>query len=54
MKNTNYFSKKNSITSTENNIDIKISVNSGIKKNSILIGKSINNTDGDVPRHLTK
>ena len=54
MKKTSYFSKKNSVTSNENKIDFKLSINSGIKKNSILISKSINDTESDVPNHLLK
>lgn len=54
MKKTSYFSKKNSVASTENKIDSKLSINSGIKKNSILISKLINNIGSDDPNHLLK
>jgi hypothetical protein len=54
MKQTSYFSKNNSITSTESNFYVlKVSVNSSIKKNSILVGKSNNNTEVDAIKHLT-
>ena len=54
MKKTSYFTKKNSVTSTENEIDFKSSINSCIKKNSILISKSIIKTESDEPNHLLK
>ena len=51
---SNPFSKNNSITSTESNFYVlKVSVNSSIKKNSILVGKSNNNTEVDAIKHLT-